>query len=85
MIQLVVAVRDAAADAFGRPFFVPSKAAAIRSFSDEVNRVDDNNAFNKHPKDFALYEIGSYDDSIGALTSVDVPVLLIQADQCFST
>lgn len=82
MIQLVVAVRDAAADVFGRPYFVPTAAMAIRSFSDEVNRESDDNPLAKHPSDFGLYEIGSYDEDVGHLTSLDVPKLLIQADQC---
>ena len=54
MKQVICAVRDSAADVFGRPYFVPTAGVAIRSFTDEVNRQADENQFYKHPKDFAL-------------------------------
>lgn len=82
MKQMVVAVRDSAADVFGRPYFVPTASMAIRSFSDEVNRESDDNPLYKHPSDFALYEIGSYEEEVGKLISLELPKLLIQADQC---
>lgn len=81
MIQIVVAVRDAKADCFGRPFFVPTVGLGVRSFQDEVNRAAEDNPFYRHPEDFALYELGTYDDEIAQLSSHDVPKLLIQADQ----
>lgn len=65
MKYVVLAVRDRSADCFGTPMFTVSKGTAIRSFSDEVNRVDPNNMLNKHPEDFDLYELGSYDDATG--------------------
>lgn len=62
MKYLMVCVRDSAADVFGVPNFVLSKGAAVRSFSDEVNRKAEGNAFNAHPEDFALFYVGTYDD-----------------------
>ena len=50
----VCAVLDRAVAAYGRPIFVPTNAVAIRSFGDEVNRVDPNNQMNAHPNDFAF-------------------------------
>jgi hypothetical protein len=67
MIQLIFSVKDRAADAFGRPLFVPSAGLAIRSFSDEVNRSADDNQMFHHSDDFDLYELGSYDDSTGII------------------
>lgn len=61
----IVVVRDRAADVFGQPNFVASLGAAVRSFGDEVKRVDTNNPINKHPEDFDLYSLGEYDDSSG--------------------
>lgn len=83
MKQVIVAVRDSAADVFGRPYFVPTAGVAIRSFTDEVNRQADDNSFSKHPKDFALYEIGVYDDATAMIECHAQPKLLINADQCF--
>jgi hypothetical protein len=85
MKQVICAVRDSAADVFGRPYFVPTAGVAIRSFTDEVNRQADDNQFYKHPKDFALYEIGMYDDATAMVETHPQPKLLINADQCLLT
>lgn len=81
MIQFIVSVKDRCANAFGRPFFVPSVGLAIRSFSDEVNRSADDNQMNRHPEDFDLYELGTYDDESGIIYCHSSPVELAQAKQ----
>lgn len=63
MKQVVCAVRDSAVNAFIRPFFVPAVGAAMRGFADEVNRADSEMC--KHPDDYELYELGSFDDETG--------------------
>lgn len=73
MILKVFAVRDLKAEAFLQPFFSPSVGSAMRAFSDAVN--DKNCPFNKHPADYALFEIGTYDDSSGLLEAL-IPVKL---------
>lgn len=78
MILVIVSVKDTAAQAFGRPIFVPSTAVAVRSFRDEVNRKDSNEDMAKHPEDFELYELGSFDDSDGVI-SVNEPRLVARA------
>lgn len=78
MHQIIVSVKDTAAQAFGRPVFVPSAAVAIRSFRDEVNRKDSTDDLAKHPSDFDLYEIGTFDDSTGII-EVAEPRLLARA------
>jgi hypothetical protein len=76
MIQIICAVKDRAADAFGRPLFVPSVGLAIRSFADEVNRSDSENQMFNHSDDFDLYEIGSFDDNTGIIECHPQPKLL---------
>lgn len=61
----VLSIRDRAADIFSQPMFFGSVGAGIRSFGDEVKRVDPNNNLNKHPEDFDLYQIATYDDETG--------------------
>ena len=78
MIQIIVSVKDTAAQAFGRPIFVPSVAVAVRSLRDEVNRKDSTDDLAKHPDDFELYEIGSFDDSTGIIEVID-PRLVARA------
>lgn len=63
MIYQVVVVRDRSADVFGQPTHVTSIGVAIRSFGDEINRVDATNMFNRHPEDFDLYQLGTYNDA----------------------
>lgn len=60
---VVCAVRDSAADCYNRPFFVASCGVAVRSFGDEVQRSAEDNAMNRHPEHFELWELGTYDDA----------------------
>lgn len=82
MNSVIVAVRDAKADIYGIPNFVHNTATAIRSFSDQVNNPE--SQWHKHPSDYALYELGVYDDQTGSFSMLDIPKHLIQADQCIS-
>jgi len=69
MKSIVVSIYDVAAQLYSRPAFVTSRAAAIRSFGDEIRRVDPNNELNKHPKDFELRALGLFDDESGLFDS----------------
>jgi len=69
-------VKDRAADAYGRPMFVPSTGVAIRSFSDEINRSAPDNQLYNHPDDFDLYEFGEFDDNTGEFNLYEQPKLL---------
>jgi len=80
MKHVMVAVRDRAADTFGRPFFVAAVAQAIRSFSDEVNRADKDNQLFNHPEDFDLYEVGSFDDDTGDLVAIKPRMVAVGKD-----
>lgn len=65
MIQRVFSVYDMKSEAYMPPFFAPTSASAIRSFSDAVHK--DGSVFNKHPEDFVLYEIGTFSEQSGEL------------------
>lgn len=82
-MHFVVAVRDSAANAFARPFVVPTPGMAIRSFTDEVNRRDEANSMFKHPDDYVLFELGSFDDESGVITSLPSPRQLCRAKDVF--
>ena len=73
MKMVICSIRDSAADAYGRPFFLPSVGVAIRSFTDEVNRPSEDNQIYQHPEDFDLFELGEFDDTSGRSTLLDVP------------
>jgi hypothetical protein len=76
MKQIICTVKDRAADAYGRPMFVPSAGVAIRSFSDEINRNNAENQLYNHPDDFDLYELGEFDDNTAVFSLHDQPKLL---------
>ena len=76
MKLIICTVKDRAADAYGRPMFVPSTGVAIRSFSDEINRNNADNQLFNHPDDFDLYELGEFDDNSGLFSLHEQPKLL---------
>ena len=71
MIIGVYAIRDAQTEAFSQPMFFVTRGVAIRSFSEECESTT--SALNKHPQDYAMFQIGTYDDNSGALVSLPQP------------
>lgn len=77
MILKVFTVYDSATLAFLPPFFCRSKGEAIRSFTQAV--MDEGHQFAKHKSDYALFELGEFDDSSAAIAVSQVPVRVITA------
>lgn len=75
MIQKVFGVRDAKALAFLQPFFSASTGAAVRAFADAVNE-DSKSPLAKHPEDYILYELASFDDNTGEFIPCEVLKML---------
>lgn len=66
MKHVMLAVYDVLAGAYvGQPISAPTRGVGERSFVDEVNRPD--SAFGKHPDDFELHELGTFDAVTGRL------------------
>ncbi|AXH74109.1 MAG: nonstructural protein [Microviridae sp.] len=61
----VFSIRDRATAVYGQPFYSATVGAAVRMFSDEINRKDENSNLYKHPEDFDLYMFGTFDDNTG--------------------
>lgn len=59
----LISVRDIRANVFGAPYCVAALGAAVRDFSDHINREEPNNVMNRHPGDFELYHLGYYYDA----------------------
>jgi len=53
-------IYDSKAEAYMQPFFAKSTGEALRSFSDTCQ--DKNHIFAKHPEDFTLFELGTWDE-----------------------
>lgn len=74
MVLKVFSVYDAKAEAFMPPFMYSTKGQAIRVFADSIN--DSNCVLSKHPEDYTLFEIATFDEELGVYVSLDVKVSL---------
>lgn len=63
----VFTVYDSKIEAYGQPWLAQATGAAIRSFTDEVNRTDGQSPVAAHPEDFTLFEIGTWDELAGEI------------------
>lgn len=76
MIHILVATYDIKTGVYARPTAFITDAQAVRSFGEAVN--DKTTEFNKHPEDYSIFNIGSYDDNTGEIKP-SKPVQLAQA------
>lgn len=79
----VFSAYDEKAQVFLQPMFLVHQQEAVRSFKDEVAKP--NSMLGRHPEDFKLYKLGSYNDSTGKLESLDVPELINNATDFVET
>lgn len=66
MIHLVYAVFDKKVGAYAQPFFVTHEQVALRSFAAACQ--DKDLTIGKFPEDYALYQVGVFDDASASLT-----------------
>lgn len=66
MNKIICSIQDSKAAAWLPPLFFSAKGAAVRAFSDAVNKGDGEIA--KHPGDYTLYKIGEFDEQTGEIT-----------------
>lgn len=69
MILNIYAVRDSAVEAFLQPFFAQTHGAAIRSLTEAAK--DKDHPFGKGPQYYALYYLGTFDDSNGIIAGTE--------------
>lgn len=79
MILKVFSIYDTKTEHFAQPFFQQTTGECIRSFTELSN--DANTMPGKHPGDFSLMELGSYDDLTGTFTNLIAPLNLGLATQ----
>lgn len=65
------AIYDSKAEAFNTPFFFPTIGQATRAFSDEVS--NQRSMLSSHPEDYALFELGTYDESNASIELLPAP------------
>lgn len=64
--MFMYSVYDKAAGSFNIPFFQLNDRVAIRSFMDLVR--DERSQVSKHPEDYDLWCLGSFDDASGLIS-----------------
>lgn len=67
----IVSIRDRKLDAFGAPATVIALGVAIRGFQDAIQ--DKTTEFAKHPEDYELFHIATWDDATGRFTNLEAP------------
>lgn len=71
MIHKMFAVFDSKAEAYTHPLIFKTTGEAIRMFTDETSNP--NSQVCKHPEDYTLFEIGSYDDATASFDILPTP------------
>lgn len=70
-------IRDRQVGAFMSPFFQQSEGAALRGFADEVNRAAPDNILYRHPDDFELFYLGTFNSEDGSFELFEVKRLVV--------
>jgi len=82
MLNKVFTVYDSKVACYMQPFFAQTTASAIRLWSDTCN--DEKSIFAKHPADYTLFELGSFDEEKGQFENLSTPLNLGTALQAIS-
>ena len=73
----VYSIFDSCACVYGTPFVMDNDNTAIRSFTDYCH-IPDTSLF-KHPEDYSLVRLGSFNKKTGALETLFQPDILLRA------
>jgi len=76
--RLAFSVYDDKAGVFSPPFFMVNKALAIRFFGELV--LDVKTAIAKHPSDFKLFYVGTFNEQAGELSGLKPDFLCTASD-----
>lgn len=86
MIEKLFSVWDSKAEAYLQPFFSRTTGLAIRSFETAI--CEDGHQFARHPGDYTLFELATFNAATGIFESLATPLnlgvaiqFLPQADQ----
>lgn len=69
----IYCIYDKKAKAYTLPFYYQHDGQALRIFTDWVNDID--NPFSKHPEDYSLNKIGTYDENLATIEQSKIEVL----------
>lgn len=75
--QVVVSIYDKISGVFGLPMFSQNVDSAKRLFGDIVQGGD--NLIVRHPEDYQLFYLGTFNDKSGLLSALEIPQFLANA------
>lgn len=70
-------VKDQVSNTYIKPFALPTKRDAIDGFRRVVN--EEESPYNKHPQDYFLYELGSFDERTGKIEILPESIMIAPA------
>lgn len=73
----IFSVYDSKAECYLPPFFMRNRAMAVRAFQASV--MEPGSDLNRFPEDYALFVLGTFDDSTGAFTLLAAPQSVVGA------
>lgn len=79
MVKLVCSVFDTKGSIFANPFTSVNQSTALRDFHRAASDPDTN--ISHYPADYVLFELGTFDDSLGTFSLHSQPVNLGPATQ----
>ncbi len=77
MKLLALTVYDEKAECFGHPFFVSAIGIGTRMMATWVTNPD--SIMEKHPNDFTLYQVGTWNDSEAKFENLATPKFICRA------
>lgn len=72
-------IYDEKTEAYSPPFNQTHIGQAIRAFNDTA--TDQQTVINRHPQDYSLYHIGTFDDATSTMVSFNEPKFLARATE----
>lgn len=77
MILKLVTLKDIKTGAYQAPTAVAHLGAAIRAFEDGIKSPNKDTDIARHPEDFELYELGTYNDENGKIDTHETPKFIM--------
>jgi len=76
MTLLICGIYDSAIQSYTAPLHFRSELEAVRAFTDAVRDPSPNNSFHKHPDDYELRLLATFDPASGVIIQLDTKPLI---------
>jgi hypothetical protein len=80
MKMILVSIYDKAVETYSKPITMRARGEAIRTLQDEIANQQQS-PIAQHPEDYALFELGTFDDNTGEIEQHASPINLANAHE----